>query len=154
MAEYGYADNVFTGIIDQDGYIYKMNGYRKGPVIGVDTEKEQEYQKTIADMTETLDSYYAKLVQLGVIQLPKTPEDIAAEQLRLAQEQAAEQAQINQALLEAISSLKSEMGELKNGITRSCDESSVNSIGENSASDRKIPAGSKGSNKPSVKDVA
>lgn len=108
-----YGSNVFTAVIDQDGIIYEAGTGRKRQVVGIDTQKEQEYIKTIAELRETLDNYYNKLVSLGVITPPKTPEEIAAEQLKLAQEQAAQQAEINSKLLEAIGTLKAEIKEIK-----------------------------------------
>lgn len=108
-----YGTNVFTAVIDQDGIIYEAGTGRKRQVVGIDTQKEQEYIKTIAELRETLDNYYGKLVSLGVITPPKTPEEIAAEQLKLAQEQAAQQAEINSKLLEAIGTLKAEIKEIK-----------------------------------------
>ncbi|KAK9679478.1 hypothetical protein QE152_g39977 [Popillia japonica] len=108
-----YGSNVFTAVIDQDGIIYEAGPGRKRQIVGIDTQKEQDYIKTIAELRETLGNYYNKLVSLGVITPPKTPEEIAAEQLKLAQEQAAQQAEINNKLLEAIGALKAEIKEMK-----------------------------------------
>lgn len=111
------SENTFVAMIDQSGFIRDMSTGRRGEIIGIDWQKEQEYKTTITEMQETLDNYFGKLVELGAIEIPKTPEIIAqeaaAEQLRMAQEQAAQQAEINQALLHAIQGLQSEIGELK-----------------------------------------
>jgi hypothetical protein len=115
--------NIFTGIIDLDGNIYEVNGYRKGNPIGVDLQKQREYEQTITEMQGRLDEYYSKLVELGVITPPKTAEQIAMEQ-------AQEQQKINQGLLEAITDLKNEISELRgvnnNVMGEFCTESGIN----------------------------
>lgn len=111
------SENTFVAMIDSNGMIRDMSTGRRGEIIGVDYQKEDEYKRTIAEMQETLDNYYSKLVELGVIAIPKSPEIIAqeaaAEQLRLTQEQATQQAKINEAILGAIENLNAEMKELK-----------------------------------------
>lgn len=109
-----YGENLFTGMIDESGQIWDMATGRKGRPVGIDAQREQELLQQITDMQETLDSWRPKMIEHGYIQIPKTPEEIAEEQLRMAREQAAQQAEINQALLAAITSLRSQIGELKN----------------------------------------
>lgn len=145
-------ENTFVALIDQNGYIRDMSVSRRGDIVGIDYEKEEEYKSTIADMQEPLDSYYNKLVeirkylidkyndvdmvsQLSAFAPPITPEMIAqeaaAEQLRIAQEQSAQQA----ALLNAIESLSAEVKELKeNGNTRNANEFSREKIRDDSKS--------------------
>lgn len=141
-------DNTFVAMIDQNGFIRDISSGRRGEIIGVDYQKEEEYKQTISDMQETLDNYYNKLVELGAIEIPKSPEAIAqeaaAEQLRMAQEQAAQQAKINNALLEAIQGLKFEIGELKsNGRSGYDSEFGIEQNRSNSKSNGKIAKSSK-----------
>jgi len=114
--EYGQAQP-WVGITDADGTIYSFISGRKGQVIGVDLQREQELLTQIGEMESVLENYYQKLVELGVIVPEKTPEQIAKEaaeeQLRIVQEQAEEQAKINQALLSAIQGLQAEITEIK-----------------------------------------
>lgn len=146
MAGY-FADNIFTAIIDEQGVIWEAGTGRKRQAVGIDAQKEQEYQAQISEMQGVIDNYYNRLVELGEINPPKSADQIA-------QEQAAQQAEINQALLEAISSLKSELGELRNGDSRNSNESSINPIQQDSQNNRKAPRGSKGSDKPGPEDAA
>lgn len=171
----GYNNSIFTGDLDKDGTIYSIGTGRERIKVGVDIEKEQEYVRTISDMQEPLDSYYQKLIeirqylideyddkvmvnQLSAFAPRKTPEEIAqeaaSEQMRLAQEQAAQQAEINQALLQAINSLKNEIGELKdNGNSRYVDEPSNEQNGINSENNRSTPKSSKSSSTAGTKNV-
>ena len=48
-------ENIFTGIIDMNGYI---NDYRNRMKVGVDLQKEAEYINQIADMQELLERYF------------------------------------------------------------------------------------------------
>lgn len=116
-------ENTFVALIDQNGLIRDMSAGRRGEIVGCDYQREEEYKQTIAEMQETLDNYFGKLVELGAIEIPKSPEAIAQEaaeeQLRMAQEQAKQQAEINQALLGAIEKLSNKVEELEaNGRTR------------------------------------
>lgn len=117
MANTYDSENTFVALVDRNGFIRDMSVSRRGEIIGVDYQKEEEYKQTISAMQETIDNYYSKLVELNAIVIPKSPEQIAqeaaAEQLRLVQEQAEQQATINSALLSAIESLNSEFKELK-----------------------------------------
>lgn len=107
MPGYGLTDNIFTAMIDEQGVIWEAGTGRKRQAVGIDAQKEQDYQAQIAEMQERLDQYYNKLVEIGVITPPKSAEQIA-------QEQAAQQAKINEALLDAVQSLQSEIKELRN----------------------------------------
>ena len=108
MAIYGDAPNIFSGMIDEDGTIYEATSGRKRNIVGIDDQRHSELLKQISDMQGVIDNYYEKLVELGAITPPKTPEQIA-------QEQAAQQAEINMKLLEAINNLQIEIGTLKSG---------------------------------------
>lgn len=158
MANYN-SDNTFVALIDQNGFIRDMSTGRRGEIIGIDCQKEEEYKATIAEMQETLDNYYGKLVELGAITVPKTPEQIAqeaaAEQMRFVQEQAEQQATINQALLKAVEGLNAELKELKtNGNSGHCSGSCSKQNGDDSQSDRQTGKPSKGSNSTGSKDAS
>lgn len=134
-------DNLFTGMLDLDGTIYTANMRSNRTKIGIDTEREQELLNQINEQEEIIKNYYDKLVSLGVIEIPKTPEQIA-------QEQAEQQAIINQQLLEAIGALNAEIKELKgadaNGSSRNDFESGIKPSGENSTTDRAKSGSGKG----------
>lgn len=101
-----YDSNYYSVMIDTNGDIYQINGYQKAGKIGIDTRKEQEYIGTQSEMQETLDGYYNKLVELGVITPPKSPEEIARE---AAEQQNAVMAQ----MLETMQSMQNEIATLK-----------------------------------------
>jgi hypothetical protein len=142
-----YEQNIFTAIIDQEGTIYAAGTGRQRQVVGIDTQKEQEYLNTISSMQETIDNYYNKLVELGVINPPKTPEQIALEQ-------AAQQAEINAKLLDAINGLQMRMEELTNGNDRNGFAGSGNTIGQNSESIGQKSAGSQKRNRERKEDTS
>lgn len=132
-----YGQNIFTAIIGEDGTIYEATTGRKRQPVGVDIQREQELLKQIGEMQDVIDNYYGKLVELGAIVPPKSAEDIA-------REQAAQQALINERLLEAISGLQAELGAIKHGDLRRSDESGDEPIGQNRPSNRKAGRPSKG----------
>lgn len=139
-------DNIFTGMIDMDGNIYNASMRNTRTKIGIDAQKESELLAQISEMQETLDNYREKLIELGVIEVPKTPEQIA-------QEQAEQQAIVNQQLLEAISALNAEVKELRNSgndgnSIKSCNEQQV----ENSKNGGQVSKASGGRNKSSAKN--
>ena len=100
------ASNIFTGMIDESGTIYEASTGRKRQPVGIDSQREQELLDQINQMQSVIDNYYEKLVSLGEIVPPKSAEEIA-------REQASQQAEINQRLLEAISGLQAELSEIK-----------------------------------------
>jgi len=158
-------ENTFVALIDQNGMIRDMSTGRRGEVIGVDYQKEDEYKRTISEMQETIDNYYGKLVELGAITIPKSPEQIAqeaaAEQLRLVQEQATQQAAINQALLESVQNTNAIIGDLQNqikelksnGNSGSGIESGAKQIGNDSQGDRPTGKSGKGGSTAGTKDA-
>jgi F0F1-type ATP synthase membrane subunit b/b' len=97
-------------MIDENGTIWEAGVGRKRQAVGIDSQREQELTAQITEMQEVIDNYYNKLVELGAIEVPKTAEQIA-------REQAAQQAEINKQLLEAISSLKEEVRAFKGEFT-------------------------------------
>lgn len=101
-----YGDNFFTGVIDENGNIWDMAAGRKRQVIGIDTQKEEDYLKAISEMQETINNYYEKLVELGILKKEKTAEEIA-------QEAAENQNKLLSEMIATINSLKTEMKELK-----------------------------------------
>lgn len=141
-------ENIFSGMIDMDGNIYNASMRSNRTKIGIDAEREQELLNQISEQEEIIKNYYDKLIELGVIVPPKTTEELAAEQLKITQEQAEQQALINQSLLEAISSLQSELKEMKtHGNGRNNIESSFKPDEQDSANDRKKSATGKSSNR-------
>lgn len=178
-----YNNSIFTADLDKDGTIYSIGTGRERIKVGVDAEKEQEYLRTISDMQEPLDNYYQKLIeirqylidryddrdmvsQLAAFAPRKSPEEIAQEtaqeQMRLAQEQAAQQAKINQALLEAINhsnetitQLSEQVKELRaNGNGGYVVESGDEQNGRDSESDGSEPKPSKSGAPARAKNVA
>lgn len=137
-------DNLFTGVLELDGTIYTASTRNNRRKIGIDSQREEELLRQINEQEEIIKNYYDKLVEIGIITPPKTSEEIAAEQLRLAQEQAEQQALINQSLLEAISGLQSQIKEMtNNGDVRSSSEFSGNTDGQNIKDTGKISTGNK-----------
>lgn len=139
--------SIFTAMLAENGDILVASTTRENKKVGIDTRREQELLNDIGEMRETLDNWREVLISNGLLKIPKTPEEIA-------QEQAKQQAEINQALLQAIQNLNNQVEALKNGNTGNGNEPSLNTVGQDSESDRQKPAGSKGSNKPSSKNPA
>jgi len=134
------AENVFTGLISENGDIYNANYRGARDKIGIDNERETELLKLIEDQEEIIKNYYDKLVELGVITPQKSAEEIAMEQ-------AMEQARINQQLLEAIGALNAEIKELKGAGSNVDDRYGAESRGksdeQNSADNGQKPAAGK-----------
>lgn len=169
-----YADNIFTGEIDENGVIWEVSTGRKRQVVGIDTQKEQEYQQAITEMQETIDNYYAKLVEIGVIKPPKTAEEIAreaAEQQQIAMKQTVEtmkgmQDEINEfksigtVMMQVVDTMKVMQGEIKelknigyagNGVGHGS-----RTIGQDSSSNWEAPRRSKksiGDGEPNITGV-
>lgn len=98
MDNFGYSvngyyapNNYITVSVDNQGNIWD---HKSRQMVGISLEKESNYQQTIKDMQETLDNYYNKLVELGVITPELTPEQIIAQEMQ-------EQKQAYQALLQS-----------------------------------------------------
>jgi hypothetical protein len=72
-----FYNNYFGGYIDDEN-IVSADFYGNKQIVGVTMKK---YNETM----DLLNSYYNKLVELGVIEKEKTPEDIAKEQQELMQ---------------------------------------------------------------------
>lgn len=145
-----YDNSIFTAELEKDGTIYSIGTGRDKAKIGIDNQREQELLKTIGEMQDTLDNWREILIQNGLIKIPRTPEEIAREaaeeQLTLAREQAAQQAEINSALLQAITGLQNQIGELKNNELNGYSiEPSVIESGQNIEQDRKVAGGTKAS---------
>lgn len=83
--------------------IYMLNNFNQKAVIGV-TQQAFDEAQTMCQQ------YYDKLVELGVIKPPKTPEQIQAEQ-----------AQAMSDMLDVIKGLKQEVEALKNGRIEHCE---------------------------------
>lgn len=116
-----YGDNFYSVMIDDVGDIFEISGYQKGRKIGIDTKREKDFIDTQAEMQSVIDNYYSKLVELGAIEVPKTPEELIqeqnAQQAEINQklcEQVAQQAEINQKLVESIADIQTELKGLKN----------------------------------------
>lgn len=124
-----YDNNVFTGAIAEDGTIYIMTAGRRGEAVGIDNQRVEEMQ-------EIIDKYYNKLVELGVIKLPKTPEQIIEEQNQM----------MHQMLLQ-MQQLQNEMREMKsNGDNGHSTELSDKQSGQDSKQNRKVASRGKASN--------
>jgi hypothetical protein len=93
-------ENIFTGMINMSGEIYD---YRNKIKVGVDLQREAELMKDLQDAQEIADRYYGLY---GALPPVKTAETIA-------QEAAAEQAEINKQLMGAILNLSETVEELK-----------------------------------------
>lgn len=144
---YGYADNIFTAIIDENGTIYEASTGRKRQAVGIDSQKEQEYQQTISEMQERLDNYYAKLVEVGIIVPPKTPEEIA-------QEAALKQQETMSQMLTTMQAMQDEIRELKdNGSGGRSTKSGIDEDEQDSGSDRKKPGRRKKSDTTGPEDI-
>lgn len=96
---YNFNGGTFVAYVDKEGIIWR-EGTSGRSIAGYDI-------KYVDEMRERLDEYYIKLVDLGEIKLPKTPEEIM-------QEQAKNQEQVNNKFLEAITNLNNQMKELIN----------------------------------------
>lgn len=139
-------ENIFTGRINMDGEIFTTNMRGLGSKVGIDVEREQELLKQIEEMQGVIDNYYQKLVDLGAIEVPKTSEQIA-------QEQAEQQAIINQQLLEAIGALNAEVKELRANGNDGCSiESNIGKQENDSKSNRSVSTANRRSNKSSKTD--
>lgn len=75
--KFSFYNNYFGGYIDGDN-IYSADFYGNKQVIGVTMKKHQE-------TLDLLNTYYNKLIDLGIIEKEKTPEDIAKEQQQMMQ---------------------------------------------------------------------
>lgn len=73
-----FYNNYFGGYIDGDN-ILSTDFYGNKTIVGVTSKK---YKDTV----DLLNTYYNKLVELGVIEKEKTPEDLAKEQQQMMQE--------------------------------------------------------------------
>jgi hypothetical protein len=106
--------------------IYIINGFNQKSLIGVTQQSYDELQGICQ-------GYYDKLVELGAIKPPKTPEQLQAEQ-----------AQAMADMLDVIKGLKQEVEELKNGRK---EYSTINEFkpGEDSKADAGVAAGAAGS---------
>lgn len=89
-------------IIDNDD-ILSVDFYNNKQKIGVTLKKYQELE-------DICNTYYDKLVELGAIKKPKTPEELAAEQTKIIS-QLVDQ---NKMILQQMQSMQIEMEALKN----------------------------------------
>lgn len=90
--KFSFYNNYFGGTIDGDNII-STDFYGNKQIVGVTTKKHKE-------TVELLNSYYNKLVELGVIEKEKTAEDIAKEQQQLMQTMIQQMQTMQQALSE------------------------------------------------------
>lgn len=90
--KFSFYNNYFGGSIEGDNII-STDFYGNKQIVGVTTKKHQE-------TVELLNSYYNKLVELGVIEKEKTPEDIAKEQQQMMQTMMLQMQTMQQALTE------------------------------------------------------
>lgn len=88
--KFSFYNNFFGGSIDGDN-ILSTDFYGNKQVVGVTTKKHQE-------TVDLLNSYYNKLVELGVIEKEKTAEDIAKEQQEMMQKMMLQMQNMQEAL--------------------------------------------------------
>lgn len=93
---YGNINNMFCMV--EDGIIYQVDTYNK-IAIGYTNE-------SYAELSETTQQYYDKLVEVGVIVPPKTQEEINKEVMN----ELIESRKANQELLELLKELKTKEG--------------------------------------------
>ena len=94
-----FYNNYFGGYIDGDN-ILSADFYGNKSIVGVTIKKHKE-------TVELLNTYYNKLVELGIIEKEKTPEDIAKEQQQMMQAMFA-QMQSMQEKLDSLQHIKEE----------------------------------------------
>lgn len=99
--KFSFYNNFFGGTIEGDN-ILSTDFYGNKQLIGVTTKKHQE-------TVELLNTYYNKLVEIGVIEKEKTPEDIAKEQQQVMQAMLAQM----KTMQEALNDLQQEKHSLK-----------------------------------------
>lgn len=88
-----FFNNYFGGSIDGDN-IYSTDFYGNKQLVGITIKKHQETM-------DLLNKYYDKLIEVGVIEKEKTPEEIAKEQQQMMQTMM-EQMQIMQATIQTL----------------------------------------------------
>lgn len=88
--KFSFYNNYFGGYIEGDN-ILSADFYGNKQIVGVTTKKHNE-------TLELLNTYYNKLLELGVIEKEKTPEDIAKEQQKMMQAMFAQMQSMQQAL--------------------------------------------------------
>lgn len=103
---YGYQKQYPTRVISGN-QILELNGEQNQTLIGHTLAYCNELESALNEAVSKAEKYHARLVELGDIVPPKSPEE-------LMQEQAAQQQEINAKLLEAIGNLQSELKGLKN----------------------------------------
>jgi len=113
----GY-ENTFAAIISRDGTIFNA---RSGVPVGVDNDRVKEIESDLggqmADMKEVIDKLYQELVDAGLREVQKTPEEIARdaaeEQLTIVREQAQAQADINASMLKLMQGMQDKIDGLE-----------------------------------------
>lgn len=95
-----FYNNYFGGYIDGDN-ILSTDFYGNKQVVGVTMKKHKE-------TLDLLNTYYNKLIELGVIEKEKTPEDIAKEQQQMMQAMFAQM----QSMQEKLDSLQNKNDEI------------------------------------------
>lgn len=94
--KFSFYNNYFGGSIEGDNII-STDFYGNKQVVGVTTKKHQE-------TLDLLNTYYNKLVDLGVIEKEKSPEELVSEQNKMMQEMFAQM----KAMQEKLDSLQNE----------------------------------------------
>lgn len=101
---YSNINGQFVAMVD-NGYIYQLNSFTGQRMqIGV-------LKQTFDELQEITDGYYKKLVEAGIIQEPKSNEQIIAEQ----QEAMAKQQAMMAEMMNAINKLTKKVEEMENG---------------------------------------
>lgn len=114
-----FYNNFFGGSIDGDN-IYTSDFYGNKNLIGVTIKKHQE-------TLDLLNTYYNKLIEVGVIEKEKTPEEIAKEQQQMMQSMMEQM----QAMQETIQSLQTQKNQSNKGDINEYRTSSKNNSPKN-----------------------
>lgn len=120
-------NGIYTVIVDANGDIYEHAGYQRGRKLGIDIRQEarlyeenQALSQNVTELTEVLENWRPIMIETGHLVIPKTPEEIAQEmaqeQIRIIQEQKAQQDEINRVLLDSVRQSNAAIQGLKNTI--------------------------------------
>lgn len=110
--KFSFYNNYFGGSIEGDNII-STDFYGNKQIVGVTTKKHQE-------TLDLLNNYYNKLVEVGIIQKEKSPEELASEQNKMMQEMFAQM----KAMQEKLDNLQNEKDIIMKGKTNGYESNS------------------------------
>jgi hypothetical protein len=139
----------FIAVIGQDGTIYSHESGRAQFKVGVDSKKEEEHLAHIRELTAIADEYRDKLIELGAIKEPKTPEDALIEQMN-------SQKEVNETLMAEIRQMRKEIAAIVGGLNadRGTDEHGAGERPRNRKNDGQGRKGSAASDRAGQEDTA